>query len=120
MITSCGFSYIRDNLFRKGSAVGVAIVFGLDSLLPNGLIPVHMAVVGTVIGTFLSCVSAAQNISFWHNSRLHQLEPDLIWLFIPFAIIGIITALLLSRSIAIISLGEEVAVNLGMRTLLIK
>ncbi|MVO98397.1 FecCD family ABC transporter permease [Paenibacillus lutrae] len=112
----------------SGSALGVAIVFGLASLLPNGLTPVRMAIVGTVIGTFLSSVSAAfamyfqksQNISFWYNSRLHQLEPDLIWLCIPFAIIGIITALLLSKSITILSLGEEVAVNLGMRTLLIK
>ncbi|SEG46804.1 iron ABC transporter permease [Paenibacillus sp. UNC499MF] len=111
-----------------GSALGVGIVFGLASLLPNGLTPVRMAIVGTVIGTFLSSVSAAfsmyfqksQNISFWYNARLHQLDPKLILLCIPFAIVGLIAAFRIAKSITILSLGEEVAINLGQRTLLVK
>ncbi|MDF9559009.1 hypothetical protein P5774_28055, partial [Bacillus tropicus] len=35
------------------------IVFGFGSLLQNGLSPVRLAIIGTVIGTFLSSVSAA-------------------------------------------------------------
>ena len=55
-----------------GSALGAGIVFGFGSLLQNGLSPVRLAIIGTVIGTFLSSVSAAmasyfqisQNVSF--------------------------------------------------------
>ncbi|MFD3257079.1 FecCD family ABC transporter permease [Paenibacillus lentus] len=111
-----------------GSAFSIVIVFGLAALLPGGLSPVRMAILGTIIGTFLSSMSAAiaayfqvsQNISFWYNARLHQLNPELIKLAIPFAIIGIALAVWLSKSITVLSLGEEIALSLGQKTKLIK
>ncbi|ULL13828.1 iron ABC transporter permease [Paenibacillus sp. H1-7] len=111
-----------------GSALGVAIVLGVASAVPGGLSPVRMAVVGAVIGTFLSSISAAmavyfqisQNIGFWYNARLHEMEPQLIRLAIPFAIVGLVIALLVSKSVTILSLGEEVSAGLGQRTLLVK
>ncbi|MNJ36644.1 Iron-uptake system permease protein FeuB [compost metagenome] len=111
-----------------GSALSIVIVFGLASLLPGGLSPVRMAILGTIIGMFLSSLSAAiatyfqvsQNISFWYNARLHQLNPELIKLAIPFAIIGIALAVWLSKSITLLSLGEEIALSLGQKTKLIK
>ncbi|MGN7892178.1 FecCD family ABC transporter permease [Bacillus sp. 22475] len=111
-----------------GSALGAGIVFGFGSLLQNGLSPVRLAIIGTVIGTFLSSVSAAmasyfqisQNVSFWFNAKLDQVDPNIIKITIPFAIIGIILALLISKSITILSLGEEVSINLGQRTKLVK
>ncbi|AEH46255.1 iron ABC transporter permease [Parageobacillus thermoglucosidasius] len=111
-----------------GSLFAVGIVFGLASLLPNGMSPVRMAIIGTIIGTFLSSVSAAmasyfqvsQNVSFWYNARLHQMDPDMIKLAVPFALVGIALALFISKSITILSLGEEVSVSLGQRTTLVK
>ncbi|TCW57346.1 bacillibactin ABC transporter integral membrane protein [Bacillus thuringiensis] len=111
-----------------GSALGAGIVFGFGSLLQNGLSPVRLAIIGTVIGTFLSSVSAAmasyfqisQNVNFWFNAKLDQVDPNIIKITIPFGIIGIILALLISKSITILSLGEEVSINLGQRTKLVK
>lgn len=111
-----------------GSALGAGIVFGFGSLLQNGLSPVRLAIIGTVIGTFLSSVSAAmasyfqisQNVSFWFNAKLDQVDPNIIQITIPFGIIGIVLALLISKSITILSLGEEVSINLGQRTKLVK
>lgn len=111
-----------------GSAIAVGFVFGVASLMPNGMSPVRMAIIGTIIGTFLSSISAAlstyfqvsQNISFWYNARLHQMDPFLIKLAIPFAIVGIIMALYISKSLTILSLGEEVSVSLGQKTVLVK
>ncbi|MDM5155914.1 iron ABC transporter permease [Bacillus sp. DX1.1] len=111
-----------------GSALGAGIVFGFGSLLRNGLSPVRLAIIGTVIGTFLSSISAAiasyfqvsQNISFWYNAKLHQVDPNILKLAIPFGLAGIILALLISKSITILSLGEEVSINLGQRTKLVK
>ncbi|MED0906235.1 FecCD family ABC transporter permease [Bacillus nitratireducens] len=111
-----------------GSALGAGIVFGFGSLLQNGLSPVRLAIIGTVIGTFLSSVSAAmasyfqisQNVSFWFNAKLDQVDPNIIKITIPFGIIGIVLALFISKSITILSLGEEVSINLGQRTKLVK
>ncbi|PFD94713.1 iron ABC transporter permease [Bacillus cereus] len=111
-----------------GSALGAGMVYGFGSLLRNGLSPVRLAIIGTVIGTFLSSISVAiasyfqvsQNISSWYNAKLHQIDPNILKLAIPFGIAGIIMALFISKSITILSLGEEVSINLGQRTKLIK
>lgn len=111
-----------------GSLFGVLLVFGAAALLPGGMSPVRMAILGTIIGTFMSSASAAfaayfqvsQNVSFWYSSRLHQLEPALIQLALPFAVIGLGIALLVSRQITVLSLGDEVSQGLGMRGWLVK
>ena len=69
-----------------GSALGAGLVFGFGSLLKNGLSPVRLAIIGTVIGTFLSSISAAiasyfqvsQNISFWYNAKINQVDPTIL------------------------------------------
>ncbi|WP_028545705.1 FecCD family ABC transporter permease [Paenibacillus taiwanensis] len=111
-----------------GSALGVGIIFGLASIIPGGTSPVRMAILGTIIGTFLSSVSAAiatyfqisQNISFWYNARLNQMDPELIQFAIPFAVVGIALAVIIANSITVLSLGSEVATSLGQKTALIK
>lgn len=123
---SGSFSMILYSLV--GSALAAAVVYGLATLVPDGLSPVRLAILGTMIGTFLSSVAAAlstyfqvsQNVSFWYHARLHQLHPDLIKLALPFAIVGLGIALLISRSVTLLALGEEVAVGLGQRTALLK
>lgn len=111
-----------------GSALGAALVFGAAKLLPGGTSPVMLAVLGTIMGTFLSGLSQAlasyfqisQNISFWYNARLHQLDPNMIKLSIPFAIAGFAIALWVSHSITLLSLGDEMATGIGMNVTLIK
>ncbi|WP_027632801.1 FecCD family ABC transporter permease [Clostridium hydrogeniformans] len=111
-----------------GSAIGALMTFGLASLVPNGMSPVRLAIIGTITGAFLNSVSAAlstyfqvsQNISFWYNSKLHQITPDRIKIIIPFAIVGIIAAIAISKSITILSLGEDISISLGQRTGVIK
>lgn len=111
-----------------GSALSLGIVFGLSFALPGGLSPVRMAILGTVVGTFLSGVSAAaatyfqisQNISFWYNARLHQLDPSLIKLAVPFAVVGLALAMWVARPVTLLSLGEDTASGLGLRTRLVR
>lgn len=111
-----------------GSAIGTLVVFGLASITPNGMSPVRLAIIGTIIGTFLNSISAAlasyfqisQNISFWYNARLNLVNPDKLKLMVPFAVIGLVLALIMSKSITILSLGEEVAISLGQQTRLVK
>ncbi|QST01038.1 iron ABC transporter permease [Pontibacillus sp. ALD_SL1] len=129
MVFAPGLSSSSLILFSMlGSALGAGIVFGFGSLLRNGLSPVRLAIIGTVIGTFLSSLSAAiasyfevsQTISFWYNARLHQLSMDLFLLAIPFGVIGLVLALSVAKSITILSLGDEMSTNLGQRPAILK
>lgn len=111
-----------------GSALGAGLVFFIAWLLPGGMSPVRLAILGTIIGTFLGGVSQAvatyyqvsQNISFWYNARLHQMDPTMIKLIIPFAVVGLALALFLSKSVTILSMGDDVATSLGQRTAWVK
>ncbi|RJX39736.1 iron ABC transporter permease [Paenibacillus pinisoli] len=111
-----------------GSAIGAGIVFGIAWLIPGGTSPVKLAILGTIIGTFLSGLSAvmssyfqiSQGLSFWYNARLHQMDPELIKLAVPFAVVGLALAIGLSRSITVMSLGDDVSAGLGQRTALVK
>ncbi|SER26885.1 iron complex transport system permease protein [Gracilibacillus ureilyticus] len=111
-----------------GSAIAAGFVFLLASSLPDGMQPVKMAIIGTIIGTFLSSVATAlatyfqtsQDLSFWYNSRLHQIDPLLIKVVVPFAIIGLTLAIGISRQITVLSLGSDVATGLGQKDWLVK
>lgn len=107
-----------------GSIIGIALVFGLAACIRNGFSPVRLAIIGTVIGTFLSSLSQAlasyyqvsQTMSFWYNARLHQINSELLLYSFPIACVGMIMALLLAKSITILSLGKETATGLGQKT----
>ncbi|OZI12063.1 ferrichrome ABC transporter permease [Bacillaceae bacterium SAS-127] len=111
-----------------GSALGAALVFFIARLLPGGMTPLTLAILGTILGTFLNGVSQAlsiyfqvsQDISFWYNARLHQMDPTLIKWTLPFAIVGLILAFVVARSVTAISLGDEVAQGLGININLMK
>lgn len=111
-----------------GSALGALLVFGTAKLLPGGVSPLTLAVLGTIIGTFLGGVSQAlavyfqvsQNISFWYNARLHMMDPAIIRLAIPFAVVGLLLALLMARPVTMLSLGDETAAGLGLKVDTIK
>ncbi|MDL4842368.1 iron ABC transporter permease [Aquibacillus sp. LR5S19] len=111
-----------------GSAFGAILVFSIARLLPGGMTPLTLAILGTILGTFLNGLSQAlatyfqvsQNISFWYNARLHQMDPTLIKLAIPFAIFGLILAFTIARYINIVSLGDDTAQGLGINVILIK
>ena len=111
-----------------GSALGAFLVFGTAKLLPGGVSPLTLAVLGTIIGTFLGGVSQAlatyfqvsQNISFWYNARLHMMDPAVIKLALPFAAVGLVLALLMARPVTMLSLGDETAAGLGLKVGVVK
>lgn len=115
-------------LSMLGSLFGGALVFGFASIIKNGLSPVRLAIIGTVIGTFISSIGTAiamyhqisQTITMWYNSKVHMVEMDLIYLCVPIGMIGLLMAVLLARAVTITALGEEVAMGLGQNTRAVK
>lgn len=107
-----------------GSAMGAVLVFGFGSLIRNGLSPVRLAIIGTVIGTFLSSLATAiamyfqvsQTIAAWYNTKIHTVNMDMLLMSIPFGAVGLVLALICARAITITSLGEDIATGLGQKT----
>lgn len=115
-------------LSMLGSAMGAGIVFGFGSLIRNGLSPVRLAIIGTVIGTFLSSIATAiamyfqvsQTVSAWYNTKVHMVDNDMLMLSLPFGLLGLILALFSARAITITALGNDIAVGLGQKTTTVK
>lgn len=111
-----------------GSLLGALLVFGLAWAVPGGLGPVKLAILGTIVGTFLSGLASAvsvyfqisQNISFWYNARLHSMDPGLIKFSLPFAAVGLLIAMGLTKYVTLLALGEDAAKGLGVHTWLIR
>lgn len=115
-------------LSMLGSALGAGIVFGFGSLIRNGLSPVRLAIIGTVIGTFLSSIATAvamyfqvsQTVSAWYNTKVHTVDNSMLILSIPFGLIGLMLALFSARAITITALGDDIAIGLGQKTKAVK
>jgi iron complex transport system permease protein len=111
-----------------GAGFGAGLVYGIGSLSRNGLSPVRLALSGAVVSFLLLALSEGiaihfnigQDLTFWYaggvsGTRWNQLQ--VMW---PWVFGALILALILSRSITLLSLGNEVAAGLGQRTGLVK
>ncbi|GFN30837.1 FecCD family ABC transporter permease [Paenibacillus xylaniclasticus] len=111
-----------------GAGIGAALVFGIGSFARGGMTPVRLVLVGSAVSLLLHALSqgvamyyrVGQDVAFWiaggtANVRWFQIE-----MLLPWIIAAIAAAVLLSRSITLLSLGEEIATNLGQRTRLVR
>ncbi|SEO07333.1 iron complex transport system permease protein [Amphibacillus marinus] len=105
-----------------GAGLGTTTVFGLSAFSRGGLSPVKLALAGTAISAFLQSLSSAiaihfdvaRDISFWFAGGVAGTRWATLEVIIPVVTIGLIGAMVLSRSITILSLSEEVAIGLGV------
>ena len=111
-----------------GSIIGALLVVGIGSSVKNGLSPVRLAIIGTIVGSFLSSLGSAlgmyfqvsQTISAWYNTKVHTVNNDLLKIIIPIGVIGVLIAIIVAKDITISSLGEDIAISLGQRTNIVK
>ena len=107
-----------------GSIIGAVLVLGIGSSIKNGLSPVRLAIIGTIVGSFLSSLGSAiamyfqvsQTISAWYNTKVHTVNNDLLKLIVPIGLIGVLIAIIIAKDITITSLGEDIAISLGQKT----
>jgi len=111
-----------------GAAIGAGMVYGIGSLSINGLTPVRLTLAGAAVSALLVALSEgialsfriSQDLAFWYAGGVAGVKwIHLQWMF-PFVTAALVGALLISRSITLLSLGEEVAAGLGQRTGLVK
>ncbi|WP_163856121.1 FecCD family ABC transporter permease [Paenibacillus elgii] len=107
-----------------GAAVGAIMVYGVGSMSKNGLTPVRLALAGAAVTALLVAVSEGvaiyfnigQDLAFWYAGGVAGTKWVQLKIMTPWVVAALIAALLLSRSITLLSLGDEVATGLGQRT----
>lgn len=111
-----------------GAGLGAILVFGITSLSKGGITPVKLALAGSAITTLLSSISTtlgirfnvSKDISYWYAGGVSGVQMEQLKFVVPLVVIGLILAVLLSRSISILSLGDEIAKGLGQNTMIIR
>jgi iron complex transport system permease protein len=108
-----------------GAAVAAALVYALGSMGRGGATPLRLTLAGVILSAFVSAFTTAilisdaetlDKIRFWTAGSLAGREMPLLLQTSPYILIGLAGALLVSRQITTISLGEDVAKGLGQNT----
>lgn len=111
-----------------GAGLGVMLVFMIGAYSKGGLTPVKLALAGVAVGAMLSAFSSAialhsqvaKDMSFWYAGGLTSMNWSSVKILLVAGGLGLLLSMYISRSITILSLGEEVSKGLGQNTLLVK
>ncbi|MCM3337668.1 MULTISPECIES: FecCD family ABC transporter permease [unclassified Paenibacillus] len=111
-----------------GAGLGALLVYGIAFMSRGGLSPLKLVLAGAVVGSLITGLSQAltllfqinYDLAFWTAGGISTAEWFQVSVMLPWIIGGLLVAMLISRSITILSLGEDVAAGLGQRTGLIK
>lgn len=122
-------SYSNLSLFSfAGAGLGVGITYFIASLSKRGMTPQRLVLSGISISMLFSAMSSfiaikfniGQQLSYWSSGGVASISMGDLLLVAPWFIMGMILAIILSPSITVLSLGEDVAKGLGQKTVLVK
>ena len=112
-----------------GAGVAAALVYTLGSLGRGGATPLRLTLAGVILTAFVSSFTTAilihdqetlDKIRFWTAGSLAGRDMNLLAQTMPYIAVGLVGALLISRQITTISLGDDVAAGLGQNTARVK
>lgn len=111
-----------------GAGLGAGLVFSIGLISKRGLTPVKLALGGAAVSILLQSASTmlamyfnvTRDISFWYAGGVAGVSPASVQLAVIVAFVGIVFSVGLSRSLTLMSLGDEVAKGLGQKIGLIR
>jgi len=111
-----------------GAAVGSVLVFGIGAAKKGGFSPLRIVLAGAAVSAFLYAIAEgiglafkiSKDVSMWTAGGIIGTSWGQLQVVVPFIVIGIVIAIILSRQLTILSLSDEVAVGLGQKTTRIK
>jgi iron complex transport system permease protein len=112
-----------------GAGTAAAIVYTLGSLGRGGATPLRLTLAGVILTSFVTSFTTAilitdqetlDKIRFWTAGSLAGRDMSLLSQTAPYIVIGIAGAVLISRQITTLSLGDDVAIGLGHNTFRVK
>jgi iron complex transport system permease protein len=111
-----------------GAGIAVTLVFLVGSFSSGGLTPVKLALAGVAIGTLLRSLSSVlalhfqleKDIGFWLAGGLDGAGWGSVQMLLVAGLIGMFLAITISKSITVLSLGDDLSTGLGQNNTLIK
>jgi iron complex transport system permease protein len=111
-----------------GASVGAGTVYMISSLVPGGNQTMKQVLAGATVSALLSALSQgiaisrklSQSVTFWTMGSMSGTSWKQVMITAPVVIIAFLGAIILSRKITILSMGEEVAKGLGVKTQYVK
>ncbi|PKG22637.1 FecCD family ABC transporter permease [Niallia nealsonii] len=111
-----------------GAALSTLLIFLMGASVPGGLTPMRLTISGTVIAALLHSLSTgiaiyfdlSQDLAFWYAGGVAGVKWNHLKLLVPVILITIVWAISMGRPISLIMLGEEMAMNLGIKVNRIK
>lgn len=110
-----------------GAGVAAVAVYLIGSHAGGGgATPVRLVLAGVALTAALQGVTFGitirnpdifDKIRFWQAGSLQNRQFDTLWGVLPFVIAGLVLALLVSRSLNVVALGDDLATSLGARIL---
>ncbi|OXM82299.1 FecCD family ABC transporter permease [Paenibacillus rigui] len=116
-------------LALTGAAAAAVSVYVVGSVGREGLTPLKLTLAGATMAALFSSFTSALLISdektldsvfFWLAGSVEGRKMEQIVTMLPFLLVGLLSALLLSKAMNVISVGEEVATGLGQNTFRVK
>jgi ABC-type Fe3+-siderophore transport system, permease component len=106
-----------------GAALTTVVILALGSLSPGRLNSLHLTIAGAVVAAILHSLSTgiaiyfalSQDLAFWYAGGVAGVTWEHLRILAPIIILVILGAVSMGRSISFLSLGEETAMNLGLR-----
>ncbi|KMT59639.1 FecCD family ABC transporter permease [Paenilisteria newyorkensis] len=107
-----------------GAALGCVLVFGVSALVKGGLSPTRLVLAGAAVASLLTALSEgiaiyfklSQDLAFWFAGGVAGVKWSQIAVVWPWLIGALIAAMLLSKAVTILSLGDDIAIGLGQNT----
>jgi iron complex transport system permease protein len=108
-----------------GGAIAAIAVYTLSSIGRSGMTPLKLILSGSVLAYLLSALTTGilllnqrtlDEIRFWLAGSVAGRDFNILLQVLPYLMIGLIVAFSLGKQITALTLGEDVAKGLGLRT----
>lgn len=111
-----------------GAGLGAFMVFGLGAMSRGGLTPIRITLAGAAVSALLTALSEgialyfrlSQDIAFWIAGGVSGTTWTQLKIVFPIIVVALFIAIFYSKSLTILSFGEEVAKGLGQNTFVTK
>lgn len=111
-----------------GAALATLVILALAAGRRGKASPVYVALAGTAVSAVFMAVTqvlvvyfdVAQELSYWTAGGLGGIKMPEILAVLPWTILGLVVAVSISRSVTLLSFGEEMAIGLGGKIMRIR
>ncbi|WP_426449509.1 FecCD family ABC transporter permease [Paenibacillus sp. S-38] len=107
-----------------GAVCSTLVIYLLASSVPGGLTPLRLTVAGSVVAALLGSLcegiaiyyELSQDLAFWYAGGAAGIKWMHLRLLAPVILAALVFTIPLARSVSLLSLGEETASGLGIKT----